>query len=105
MALPCECKEGNLQLEFNPGDVGFILKDSPVGGWQSKAIKESKYRARRAEVMAKREKDHVFKSQLVPNYKGQEGTSWKEVQDHVRAEKGDVSASTYEPLVTKESKK
>jgi hypothetical protein len=105
-SLACSCNEGFLSIEFNPGDVKFTLKDGPSGGWASKALKENKYRARRGEIMAQREKDHVFKSKLVPNYQGQEANSWKDVQDHVRSEKkgaeGELAASTYESLVKKE---
>lgn len=95
--------DGNeLVLIFNPGEVGFVLKDGESGGWAGKALKENKLRAARSRVMAKREKDHVFKSRLVPNFQGQEGNSWAEVQSHVRAEKGGVAASTYDHLVAKE---
>jgi len=95
--------EGNeLILVFNPGEVGFVLKDGESGGWAGRAIKENKYRAQRSKVMAKREKDHVFKNRLVPNYEGQEGNTWAEVQSHAKAEKGELAASTYDSLVTKE---
>jgi hypothetical protein len=91
-----------LELVFNPGDVAFVLKDGVSGGWTSKTLKESKYRLARNGEMARREKDHVFKSRLVPNYQGEEAHSWADVQDHVRTTKGEVSASTYQPLVAKE---
>jgi hypothetical protein len=91
-----------LEIVFNPGTVGFVLKDGVSGGWMSKANKESKFRRERSSVMAKREKDHVFKSRLVPNYQGQEAHSWADVQDHVRSTKGTEAASTYAPLVAKE---
>lgn len=91
-----------LELVFNPGDVGFVLKDGVSGGWASKAMKENRYRKRHAEVMAKREKDHVFKSRLVPNYGGREANTWGDVQDHVRSKDGEYAASTYNHLVTKE---
>jgi len=91
-----------LEIVFNPGDVGFVLKDGVSGGWASKTGKEKKYRIARNQEMARREKDHVFKSRLVPNYQGQEASSWADVRDHVRSTKGEFSASTYEPLVAKE---
>jgi len=91
-----------LELVFNPGDIGFVMKDGASGGWASKVGKEKKYRAGRNVDMAKREKDHVFKSRLIPNYQGQEAHSWSDVQDHVRTTKGEDSASTYQPLVSKE---
>lgn len=93
-----------LPLVFNPGAVGFVLKDGESGGWPSKAVAENKYRREHREVMAKRERDHVFKSRLVPNYKGREAHNWSDVQDHVRTEKGKLAASTYDHLVSKESR-
>ena len=93
-----------LELVFNPGNVGFVLKDGVSGGWASKANKENKFRRERSSQMARREKDHVFKSRLVPNYQGQEAQNWAEVRDHVRSTKGVAAASTYDPLVSKERK-
>ena len=93
-----------LELVFDPGDVGFVLKDGVSGGWATKAGRENKYRRERSSQMAQREKDHVFKSKLVPNYNGQEAGSWREVQEHVRSTKGTASARTYDPLVTKEKR-
>ncbi len=92
----------SLEIIFNPGQVGFVLKDGVSGGWMSKANKENKFRRERGSVMAKKEKDHVFKSRLVPNYQGQEAHNWADVQDHVRSTKGVEAASTYAPLVAKE---
>lgn len=91
-----------LELVFDPGAVGFVLKDGVSDGWATKAMRENKYRKGRSQQMAQREKDHVFKSRLVPNYNGQEASNWKEVQEHVRSTKGSASASTYDPLVAKE---
>jgi len=88
-----------MELIFNPGNIGFVLQDGPSGGWASKANKENNYRNRRAGVMRRREKDHVFKNRLVPNYGGEEAHSWKDVQDHARDQKGALSASTYDHLV------
>lgn len=92
----------NLTLVFNPGSVGFVLKDGISGGWASKTMKESKYRAARNRYMAQKEKDHVFKSRLIPNYKGQEAPTWRDAQEAARSEHGNAAASTYEPLVKKE---
>lgn len=91
-----------LEIVFNPGSVGFVMKDGVSGGWASKTEKERKYRAGRNTQMARREKDHVFKTRLIPNYDGHEAHNWADVQDHVRTTKGVVAASTYDPLVTKE---
>jgi hypothetical protein len=91
-----------LELVFDPGDVGFILKDGPSGGWMSKANKENGYRSQRSGTMARREKDHVFKTRLIPNYRGEEGSNWKEVREEVRRVAGDAKASTYDHHVSKE---
>lgn len=102
-SLSCSCGSPS-HIEFSPGSVGFVLKDGESGGWMSKATKENGYRAKRAATMAKRENDHVFKPKLVPNYQGEETGTWKEAQEVARSKApgGDISAATYEPLVTRE---
>lgn len=108
-AIECQCGK-KAEIVFNPGDVDFVMKDGISGGWQSKALKENKYRAKHREVMAKREDDHVFKTRLVPNFKGQETGSWKEAQSAASEERrkeggaqaAQASASTYQPFVGKE---
>lgn len=96
-------QDGNdLKLIFNPGQIGFVMKDGVSGGWVSKAMKEQRYRQGRNQEMARREKDHVFKSRLVPNYGGHEAHNWSDVRDHVRTVKGEGSAQTYDRLVRKE---
>lgn len=91
-----------LELVFNPTGVGFVLKDGPSGGWTSKANKENGYRQGRGAVMARREKDHVFKTRLIPNYRGEEASNWKEVREEVRRVGGDAKAATYDHHVSKE---
>lgn len=88
-----------LTLSFDPSAVAFVMKDGESGGWATKALKESKYRQERSQKMAAKEKDHVFKSRLVPNHEGQEAGSWKDVQDHVRSTAGETAAKTYDSLV------
>ena len=102
--LPCQACQAALQLVFNPGAVSFVMKDGESGGWTSKALRENKYRAARREVMAKRERDHVFKSSLQPNYRGEETGTWREAQEQARKDKGSEAASSYTPLVAKEKK-
>lgn len=92
-----------LELVFNPGGVGFVLKDGPSGGWMSKGYKEKKYREGRSKVMGQRERDHVFKTKLIPNLNGQEASSWKDVREEVRSKSGDAAASTYDSHVAKET--
>jgi hypothetical protein len=91
-----------LEIVFNPGQVGFVMKDGESGGWTSKADKENRFRRVRSAQMARREKDHVFKSRLVPNYKGQEAHCWADVQDHVRSTSGVEAARTYNSHVARE---
>lgn len=91
-----------LELVFNPSGMAFVLKDGPSGGWMSKANKENGYRAKHGQTMRRREKDHVFKTQLVPNYRGEEASTWKEVREEARTQSGDLAASTYDGHVAKE---
>lgn len=100
-AIECTCG-GKAVIEFAPGLLGFVMKDGESGGWASKAGKENKYRARRASTMANRERDHVFKPKLVPNYQGIEAPTWKDAQEVARDKGGEVAAVTYEPHVSQE---
>lgn len=102
-----ECENGQCQIVFDPSTVQFVLKDGESGGWQSKAIKENKYRANRREQMARRERDHVFKPKLQPNFRGVETGTWKDAREFARVEvakdhgtkAGDATAKTFDPLV------
>lgn len=96
-------QDRELKLVFNPGDLGLTFKDGESGGWASKALKENKYRIERRHVMARRERDHVFKTKLIPNFGGKEAHNWADVQDHVRTTKGVEAASTYNRLVKSEA--
>ncbi len=100
--LDCSTCKGRVEIVFNPGDVNFILKDGESGGWAGKAIKENKLRARRREILAKKERDHVFKNKLLPNYGGMDTGTWKETQAFVKSEHGEAAAATYDSFVTKE---
>jgi hypothetical protein len=98
--LQCSGCEAKVEFSFSPGTLGFILKEGPSGGWATKSIKENQYRKKRGTVMSQRQKDHVRTPKLQPNYKGEETGTWKEAQEAVRKEKGDLAASTYAPLVS-----
>ena len=100
--IACGVCGSPVELAFAPGNIGFGFKEGESGGWPTKSLKENTYRAARSSVMSRRERDHVFKPRLVPNYQGQEAASWKEVRDHVQSAKGSESASTYDPLVKSE---
>jgi predicted nucleic acid-binding Zn ribbon protein len=99
LSLPCPECQADLAVGFSPGDVTFVLKDGPSGGWASKALKENKHRAIRHKVMGQRQKDHVFTPSLQPNYKGEETGSWREAQEQARRDLGEAAASTYNPLI------
>jgi len=100
--LPCKSCNGNAQIAFKPGSVSFVMKDGESGGWASKAMKENGYRNKHREVMAKRERDHVFKNSLQANYDGVETGKWRDAQEMARNEKGDAAASSYDSLVKQE---
>jgi hypothetical protein len=118
LACPHTGCEGKASIVFNPGEVAFVLKDGESGGWVSKAGKENAYRATRRKVMAQRERDHVFKSRLQPNFGGELTGTWQEARDaayentydRIKQEHGaetarqaaTESAKTYEPLVSRE---
>jgi len=107
--LEIKDEEGRpMALEFNPGRVGFNLKDGASGSFPSKASKERKYRQKRYRVMGQRQKDHVHKPELIPNYMGQEAGSWKEAQNMAETDR-DVDkdirkgiAKGYDALVAQE---
>lgn len=100
--LQCSDCGSKAELGFSPGTLGFILKEGPSGGWATKSIKENQYRKKRGRVMEQRQRDHVRTPKLQPNYKGEETGTWKEAQEAVRKDKGDLAASSYDPLVSKE---
>lgn len=107
--LVCNECEGNCEILFNPAGVSFILRDGVSGGWQSKALKENGYRARRRNWLAKREKDNVFTPALQPNFNGTETGDWKEAREFARSETtkesgrdaGNRVARTFDPFVRK----
>ena len=101
-AVPCSLCGQNMEIDFQPQGVSFVLKEGPSGGWVTKAGKEKVYRARRSQVMARRERDHVFKNHLQPNYQGAETGTWREAQALARSEKGEKVAATYSDLVAQE---
>ncbi len=100
--IPCGTCGSNSEISFNPGKVSFVLKDGESGGWATKTIKEKTYRSNRRDEMARRERDHVFKPKLQPNYAGVETGTWREAQEMARKEGGNDSASSYDSLVSKE---
>ena len=109
--LECAACQGRVVLEFNPGEVNFVLKDGESGGWTSKANKENKYRVGRRAVMERRQRDHAPNPKLIPNFAGDQASSWREAKsmafekayEETRdASAATQSAATYDPLVQKE---
>jgi hypothetical protein len=101
--LACVCG-APLKFGFAPGTLGFIMKEGPSGGWVTKSIKENQYRKQRGAVMKQRQTDHVRTPKLQPNYKGEETGTWREAKEAARKEKGDLSASSYDHLLSKETR-
>ena len=66
--LECSTCQGKVSLDFDPGEVSFVLKDGESGGWASKANKENAYRAKRYAYMGKRQDAHAPKTRLLPNF-------------------------------------
>jgi len=98
--LECGTCLGKVALMFNPGDVSFVLADGESGGFQSKAMKENTYRAKRRVEMARRTREHIAPRPLIPNYEGQQTENWREAQESARKDGKDVSS--YNPLIRRE---
>jgi hypothetical protein len=100
ISLRCVRCEGLCGIEFDPGNVSFVLHDGESGGWASKALKENKYRARRAKVMTRRQRDHAPRTKLLPNFGGELAPTWKDARD----EAYDVALTeTKDPVAAKEA--
>lgn len=108
--LECSACQNPAELVFDPGEIGFVLRDGESGGWISKAMKENKYRANRQGVMTRRQRDHAPNPKLLPNFGGETMSSWSDARqaayDKAYKETQDVSAareasSTYDSLVRK----
>jgi predicted nucleic acid-binding Zn ribbon protein len=54
----------------------FVLK----GEWDGKLAREAKYRQKRSEQMAKKQKDNVFVPKLQPNVEGERVDSWSDAK-------------------------
>ena len=100
IALKCVRCDGTCGIEFDPGNVNFVLKDGESGGWVSKSIKENKYRAKHQKVVERRQRDHAPRTRLLPNFGGEIAPSWKEA----REEAYDVALTeTKDPVAAKEA--
>lgn len=111
-----QCRSGESQLSDDDGSLlvpvlspGTKLKtvftDGQIsGGWATKTYKEKDYRKQRFQSMGRRQRDHVKVNNLIPNFQGQEASSWADVRDEVRTKVGVESAKTYDALVNQEKK-
>jgi hypothetical protein len=84
--LSCPECDGPCVILFDPSTVQFVMKDGATGSFPSRAMKENAWRAKHRLRMAQRERDHVFKSSLQPNFGGVETGTWKEAQELARTE-------------------
>lgn len=94
----CTCGS-SIVVMFAPSAMNFTLRDGPSGGWASRAIKEKQYREKRREMLAKKEKDHVYTPSLIPNFNGEQTESWREAKEIARVELGTSAAESYNDLV------
>lgn len=88
------------QYIFTPSLVHMSLKGD---GWPSKTIKEKSYRAKRSIHMAQKQRDHVEKPTLQPNFNGQATGSWADAQ--TAAHDAGKNHTSYDNLVAKEKSK
>jgi len=96
--VPCECsEEAKAYHQFNPGNLSVCFKGD---GWSDKMHREKKYRSKRSQRMAERQRKHNKTPELVPNYQGEEVENWREAQN--LASKDGRSAATYEPKIHKD---
>lgn len=95
--VPCG---GDLEFRFDAKSVDFCFSGD---AWPDKNYKEKAYRKNRSSYVASRQAKNNFVSKLVPNYKGEETSTWREAQQEAAAD-GKIS-ETYEPLVQKEEAK
>ena len=105
-------------IEFNPGDVNFVLKDGEHGGWISKAGKENAYRKKHTRAVERRQRDQAPRTTLQPNFGGKLTGSWKDARDaaydstlervkqetdrQTAQQAAAEAAKTYDPLINRE---
>lgn len=103
------CPDCNSPMNYfwSPTVIQVVLRDGSSGSWPSKGNRFKNYRAKQAEKMAFKQIDRYghIKRDSVPNYKGQETSSWREARDFAQKEKGPEAASTYDSKVADEISK
>jgi len=86
-----------------PSVPQVALKDGPSGSWPSKGERFKNFRAKQSETMGKRQRDRYGEvKSAVPNYMGQETSSWAEARESALKERGAASAATYDAKVSEE---
>ncbi len=116
--VTCSHCGGWATLVFDPGNVSFVLKDGPSGGFVSKAGKENTFRRKHNVEVDRRQRNHAPRTTLQPNFGGGLTGNWKTAKDaayeatydkvkqehgaQVAAQAAQESAKTYEPLVKRE---
>lgn len=85
------------EYTFTPTMVYMHLRGD---GWPSKTLREANYRKKRYAVMSQRQRDHVQKPELHPNFNGQDTGTWADAQ--TAAHDAGKNHHSYDKLVNKE---
>ncbi len=91
---------------YIPSVPQFILKDGDCGSWPSKVYRYKEYQNKvQSDIVLKQKEKYKDMVKIKPNYNGVETESWAEAKSKASEDKGAASASTYNALVEKETKK
>lgn len=93
--VPCG---GELEFKFDAKSVDFCFAGD---AWPDKNYREKEYRKGRSSYLAARQSKNNHVPKLVPNFNGEETSTWKEAQQEAHAA-GKIS-ETYDKLVKKEA--
>lgn len=88
------CGDKSLRYSFNASSVAISFAGD---AWADKNYKEKAYRKGRSQYLARRQSENNRKPELMPNYKGEVVSSWREAQEAAASE--GKRAETYEPLI------
>lgn len=98
--IHCKSCGSPAQYVFTPTLVHMSLKGD---GWPSKTIKEKNYRKKRSAHMSKKQRDHVQKPTLQPNFNGEATGTWADAQ--TAAHDAGKNYISYDNLVAQEKSK
>jgi hypothetical protein len=96
--IPCPECDSNASYDFEPGDLDVCFQG---GGWRDKSLRERKYRQKRSQKLARRQKEKHNVPELQPNFRGQPTESWREARALAEKEDGYIH-ETYDPKVEDE---